>query len=76
MKCPNCGATEIACGTSDVAYAYKCESLVLRQVFGNHCAACGGSVLDAATSRRVSVEMRALSKLIDAAECQRAIRRK
>lgn len=67
MKCPNCGAARMAHDTRDVPYTYKGESIVLPQVAGDYCAACGESVLDAAQARRVSALMRDFSKQINAA---------
>lgn len=66
MKCPNCGAAELVRDTRDMPYTYKGETSVIAQVAGDWCPACGEGVFDAEVSRRVSTEMKALVKQINA----------
>ena len=66
MKCPNCGAAELAHDTRDMPYTYKGESTVLPQVTGDFCPACDESVLDAAESRRTMNLMLAFNKQVNA----------
>ena len=67
MKCPNCGAGKMVHDTRDVPYTYKGESVVLPQIAGDYCIACGESVLDAAESRRASALMRDFTRQVNAA---------
>ena len=67
MKCPNCGMADLAPDTRDLTYIYKGEATALLQVAGDYCPACGEGVFDAATSRRLSAEMKAFGKQINAA---------
>ena len=67
MICPNCGAAELARDTRDLPYTYKGETTVLAQVVGDWCSACGEGVFDAETSRRISLEMTAFAKQVNAA---------
>lgn len=71
MKCPNCCATGMAHDTRDVPHTYKGESVVLPQLVGDFCAACGESVADAAEARRVSALMRDFGDQVNAAMRQR-----
>lgn len=67
MKCPNCGAAELVPDTRDLSYTYKGEATAFAEVAGEYCPACGEGVFDAATSRRVSTEMKAFGKQVNAA---------
>ena len=67
MRCPNCGAAELVHDTRDVPYAYKGEATVFAAVSGDWCPVCGEGVFDAATSRRLSAEMQAFGKQVNAA---------
>ena len=67
MKCPNCGRAELVQDTRDVSFTYKGETTSISEVVGDYCAACGEGVFDAETSRRVSAEMKAFAKQINAA---------
>jgi HTH-type transcriptional regulator / antitoxin MqsA len=64
MKCPACGAAELAPGTRDMPYIYKGESTALPGVNGDFCPACGEAALDAQESRRVNTLMREFNKQI------------
>ena len=46
MKCPNCGAAELAHDTRDMPYTYKGEETTIPAVIGDYCPACGEAVLD------------------------------
>lgn len=66
MKCPACGATELAHDIRELPYTYRGETTVIPAVAGDHCPACGESVLDAAESARVSAAMLAFNRQINA----------
>ena len=67
MKCPNCGAADLAHDMRDLPFTYKGETSVIAQVTGDYCPACGEGVFDAEVSRRVSAEMKAFGKQVNAA---------
>lgn len=67
MKCPVCGAAELNHDTRDMPYTYKGETTVIAEVMGDYCPACAESILDAAESKRVMLEMRTFSKQVNAA---------
>jgi HTH-type transcriptional regulator/antitoxin MqsA len=67
MRCPVCGAAELAADVRDLPYAYKGESTLIAAVTGDYCPACGESVLDAAESARVSAAMLEFNKQVNAA---------
>lgn len=66
MKCPSCAA-RLMRDTRDLSYTYKGESTVIATVTGEFCPACGEMVLDATQSARVSAEMLAFNKQVNAA---------
>lgn len=53
--------------TRDLPYVYKGESTVVSAVTGDFCPACAESVLDAAESERVMLEMREFNRQVNAA---------
>jgi HTH-type transcriptional regulator / antitoxin MqsA len=67
MKCPSCGMADLLHDVRDMSYTYKGEATVFAQIAGDYCPACGEAVLDAASSRAVSAEMRAFGKQVNAA---------
>ena len=67
MKCPNCGAAELVRDTRDLPHTYKGETTVLAQVAGDWCPACGVGVFAADVSRRISAEMKAFARQVNAA---------
>jgi HTH-type transcriptional regulator/antitoxin MqsA len=67
MKCPNCGAAELARDTHDMPHIYKGEVTSFAGVTGDYCPACGEGVFDAEVSRRVSAEMKVFAKQVNAA---------
>jgi HTH-type transcriptional regulator/antitoxin MqsA len=66
MKCPNCGAAALVRDTRDLPYTYKGETTNIPDVVGDHCPACGESVLDASESARVSTAMLAFNRQVNA----------
>ncbi|UXJ53831.1 type II toxin-antitoxin system MqsA family antitoxin [Pseudomonas citronellolis] len=66
MKCPLCGGAELLHETRDLPYAYKGESTLITGVRGEFCPACGEAVLDADESARVSAQMLAFNKRVNA----------
>jgi HTH-type transcriptional regulator/antitoxin MqsA len=67
MKCPVCGAAELIHDTRDMPYTDKGETTAIAEVTGDHCPACVESILGAAESKRVMLEMRTFSKQVNAA---------
>jgi len=66
MKCPNCGAAELAHGTRDMPYIYKGESTTIPAVTGDFCPACGEGVLELGESIRTSELMLEFNKQVNA----------
>lgn len=66
MKCPSCAAAELVHDTRDMPHTYKSESTIIPAVTGDFCPACGGAVLDADESTRVSTAMLEFSKQVNA----------
>ena len=67
MKCPNCGAAELAHDTRDMPYTYKGEETTIPAVTGDYCPACGETVLDMGESVRTSTLMLEFNKQVNAA---------
>ncbi|AMP13532.1 type II toxin-antitoxin system MqsA family antitoxin [Collimonas pratensis] len=67
MKCPTCGAAELARDTRLMPYTYKGESTTIPAVSGEYCPACGEAILDAAESRRTMKLMNEFNKHVNAA---------
>jgi len=67
MKCPNCGAAELAHDTRDMPYTYKGEETTIPAVIGDYCPACGEAVLDMGESVRTSRLMLEFNKQVNAA---------
>lgn len=66
MICPSCGSAELVPGVQDMPYSYKGETMILPDVAGDYCPACGEAVLDAETSARTMQLMAAFAKSINA----------
>ena len=67
MKCPVCSEADLVHDTRDLPYTYKGERVSIPDVTGDYCSACGEVVLDAVESERVSTEMLAFNKQVNAA---------
>ncbi|MCX7139417.1 MAG: type II toxin-antitoxin system MqsA family antitoxin [Proteobacteria bacterium] len=67
MKCPNCGAAELAHDTRNMPYTYKGEKTSIPAVTGDYCPACGEAVLKMNESVRVSAAMLEFNKQVNAA---------
>jgi len=65
MKCPTCGAAELAHEVRDMLYTYKTESTVIHSVAGSYCAICGEGVLEVNESSRVSAAMQAFKSQVN-----------
>lgn len=50
MKCPLCGAGHLVHDTRDVLHVYKGQSTMIPNVTGDHCLACGETLMDAENS--------------------------
>lgn len=68
MKCPACGTGKFVAGVRDVPYAYKGKKTVIKSVKGNFCgnSKCREVVMDLGESVRVSREMLAFNKKVNA----------
>lgn len=69
MKCPTCGAGKLVVATRDMPYTYKGEKTVIKAVRSRYCsnAKCGEAVLDVSEATRISKEMLAFNKKVNAA---------
>ncbi|MFK0572855.1 type II toxin-antitoxin system MqsA family antitoxin [Endozoicomonas sp.] len=67
MKCPDCSKADLVHDTRDLPYTYKGESIDIAAVTGDYCPVCGEVVLDLSESERVSAEMLAFNKQVNAA---------
>lgn len=67
MRCPICGGAELAPGTQDMPYRYKGESTLILGVCGEYCSACGEAVLSHDEAMRVSEQMSAFERRVNAA---------
>lgn len=65
MRCPICGAAELARDTRHLPYVYKGEATIFEHISGDYCPSCGEGVFDAATSRALSAEMTAFGKQVN-----------
>lgn len=66
MKCPVCGAAHLVHDTRDVPYTYKGQQTTIPDVTGDHCPACGETVMDAESSDRFAVAVVAFQREINA----------
>ena len=67
MKCPICGAAELARDTRDLPYTYKGETTTIPAVIADFCPACNESITDMLETERVMREMQAFNKQVNAA---------
>ncbi len=67
MRCPVCGAADLAQQVRDVTYTYKGETTTIPAVVGDECPACGERLLNADESARVSTAMLAFHRQVNAA---------
>lgn len=67
MKCPLCGGAELANEAREMPYQYKGQTLVIADVRGDYCLACGEGILSMHESSRVSDLMLAFNKQVNAA---------
>ncbi len=72
MKCPTCGAAEMVHDTRDLPYTYKGETTTISAVTGDFCPACGESITDFAESSRVSADMLAFNREVNATRIEPA----
>ncbi len=66
MKCPCCGAAELARETRDLPYTYKAQTLRVPAVTGDFCPACGEVILDQANGDRFSEAAGAFQRKVNA----------
>ncbi|MHA6164499.1 type II toxin-antitoxin system MqsA family antitoxin [Pseudomonas sichuanensis] len=66
MRCPICGAAELAPDIQDMPYRYKGESTLIQGVSGDYCSACGEAVLSHDEAMRVSEQMTAFERRVNA----------
>jgi HTH-type transcriptional regulator / antitoxin MqsA len=67
VACPVCGAAKLFHDTRDIAYTYKCESMVIPAVTADFCTACNESITDESETKRVMDLMLAFNKQVNAA---------
>lgn len=67
MKCPNCGAAELARATRSLPHRYKGQSTRIPKVVGDWCAACGEVVMDMQEARRVGALVDQFNREVNAA---------
>jgi HTH-type transcriptional regulator/antitoxin MqsA len=67
MKCPICGEQDLAYGSQSMEYSYKGESIIIADVQGEYCPACGEGVLDMDESKRVNEIILTFNKQVNAA---------
>ena len=67
MKCPSCAAAELVHGSRDMPYTYKGKTIIMANVVGGYCPACGEMVLDAGESTWVSAAMLDFNKQVNGA---------
>lgn len=65
MKCPACGAAELAQETRDMPYVYKGEQTIIASVQGDYCSSCDEIILDDAEARRVNAAMHDFNKQVN-----------
>jgi HTH-type transcriptional regulator/antitoxin MqsA len=66
MQCPICGDAELIYGTHDIPHIYKGETIVIQDVTGDFCPACGETILELAEANRVSKLMDEFRKQVNA----------
>lgn len=66
MKCPACGSAEMVHETRDMPYTYKGETTTIKAVTGHYCPACGEGITDFPESTRVTTEMLAFNREVNA----------
>lgn len=58
MECPNCEHHPMVATTQDIPFTYKGETIVIRDVGGDHCSLCDEFILDSEESKRIDVILR------------------
>ena len=66
MNCTICEKGNLVCKTIDMPYTYKGKTTAIKSVTGDSCSVCGEFVLNMTESNRVSKEMLAFNKQINA----------
>jgi HTH-type transcriptional regulator/antitoxin MqsA len=66
MQCPICGGAELVHDTRNVPHIYKGEIIVIPDVTGDFCPACGETILEFAEAKRVSKLMGEFRKQVNA----------
>jgi HTH-type transcriptional regulator/antitoxin MqsA len=66
MKCPSCGAAELAPDIRDMPHVYKGEPTVIPAVSADYCPACGEAVMHLEEATRVSNVMKSFRQQVNA----------
>lgn len=66
MKCAACGAAGLIRDARDAPYTYKGKSIVVPELSGMYCPACGEIFLDMTEGRRYSAAIREFMKSVNA----------
>lgn len=65
MKCPVCGGVELIHEARDVPFAYKGRKFIVEGVIGQHCPACGETVMTEAESDVYAAKTMLLRKMVN-----------
>lgn len=66
MECPHCAQTELVKVRRDMPYTYKGEQMVIREVTGDWCPACGEALLGITESARIGRDMTGFNQKVNA----------
>ena len=65
MKCPVCGGAELIHEARDVPFTYKGRKFIVEGVIGQHCPACGETVMTEAESDTYTAKTMLLRKMVN-----------
>lgn len=68
MKCPICGGADLKHETRDVEYEYKGNPLVVKDITGDFCDACGEVIYNAEMSAKFSTAVADFHRKVNAKE--------
>ena len=66
MECPNCEYHPMVTTTRDIPFTYKGETMVVRNVGGDHCSLCDEFILNSDESKRIDEILKEFVKNINA----------
>ncbi|CNH52805.1 XRE family transcriptional regulator [Yersinia pekkanenii] len=65
MKCPVCGGAELIHEARDVPFTYKGRKFIVEGVIGQHCPACGETIMTEAESDTYAAKTMLLRKMVN-----------